>query len=108
MLYLVSEKGQRTIKVGYTGRTASKRISEYATHSTVTQFIDWMEGSEEDEKNWHDYMYAMGFSLVDPDRERSEWYYMPDYIDKRKLMKGGFEYLEATVSAHWHSVIENL
>lgn len=107
MLYLASEKGQRTIKVGWTERPAG-RMNDYAKCSTVTQFIDWMEGTQTDEREWHEYMDALGFEKVFPERERSEWYYMPDYIDKRKLMKDGFEYLTNVMDAFWRDALENL
>ena len=104
MLYLMSEKGQRTVKVGFTSNPA-KRINDYATHSTVAQFIDWKEGTKADEKNWHEFMDAMGMERVDPERERSEWFFLPDFIDKRKLMSEGFAFLE---KALWNNMMKNL
>ena len=107
MLYLVSEKGQRTMKVGHTDRSA-QRQTEYATHSTVAQFIDWVNGSKADEKNWQMTFDFFGFEKVFPEREKSEWYYMPDWINKKKLMSRGFDYLVEVLNEHYVELVENL
>lgn len=107
MLYLMSEKGQRTVKVGFTTNPA-KRMNDYLTHSTVAQFIDWKEGTREDERAWHDFLEGMGLEKVDPERERSEWFFLPDYIDKRQLLKSGFDFLEKALTDRWNAWLEEI
>ena len=48
------------------------------------------------------------FEKVFPEREKSEWYYMPDWIDKRKLMSKGFDYLVEVLNKHYVELVENL
>lgn len=107
MIYLVSEKGQRTVKVGYT-ENAAQRQTAYATHSTVAQFIDWAKGTKQDETDWRIAFDMYGFEKVDPEREKSEWYYLPEWVDKRKLLSKGFAYLGQAMLDHAESLIENL
>ena len=109
MLYLVSEKGQRTIKIGYTSRPTGRQ-DDYACHSTVTQFLDWREGTKKDEKIWHEYFEFVGFEKVFPDREKSEWYYLPNYINKAKMMKAdsAMDYILNEVEAYWKKRISEL
>ena len=93
MLYLISEKGQRTIKIGFTKHPA-QRINSYLTHSTVTQFVDWKNGGKIDEKKWHEKLSVYGFQKTDEERVLSEWFNLPADFNKRELLKDGFTYLE--------------
>jgi len=91
MIYLVSEKKQRTIKIGYTDNPA-KRISEYKTYNPSIQFISWKEGDKSEEKKWQFWLEFIGCEKAD-EEYNTEWYIMPNTIDKNKLRAEGFEYL---------------
>ena len=107
MLYLASEKGQRTVKIGFTSNPA-KRMNDYLTHSTVTQFIDWKEGTKEEEREWHATLEFLGFERVDPERERSEWFFLPAEISKKELLKDGFQCLEKFIDEKWNEFIKKI
>ena len=91
MLYLISQKGLKTFKVGYT-ESIKNRMKAYKTcMGSEPQWIEIIEGTEADEKKWHKDLEGWGFERIS---EKSEWFKLPKWLKKETLLKNGFKALE--------------
>ena len=89
MLYLISQKGLRSFKIGQTN-DIRKRFRVYRTCMGSTfEPIATMEGTKEDEKNWHFYMEYLKFEKLD---QSDEWYKIPRGIAKDEIRNAGFDF----------------
>lgn len=92
-VYMVTETNRRTVKVGFTTNLAQRK-NFYRTHSTVAVIIDTIEGTDADEKMFHQKLAEMGFKKVFPNIKKSEWFYIPKGMKKAELVHAGFEIFE--------------
>ncbi len=88
-VYMVTEKGLRTVKVGFTTDWA-KRRGNYHTHSTCARIIDIMDGTDTDEKMYQQKMLEMGFTKAFKYSPRNEWFRLPKGMKKSELEHLGF------------------
>lgn len=88
-VYMVTERGLRTVKIGFT-TNIEQRKTFYRTHSTCAMFIDTVEGTQQDEKNFQRMLAEMGFEKVFPHEAKSEWFKIPKGIKKSELVHAGF------------------
>lgn len=88
-VYMVTEKGLRTVKVGYTKNWAQRRKA-YRTHSTCARIIDVMDGSRDDEKMYQQKMLEMGFTKAFKYSPKNEWFRLPKDMKKSELEHLGF------------------
>lgn len=92
MVYMISMKGTRFVKVGYTNNL-EKRIAAYKTHNPLFQFIAAYDGTKKDEKAFHLMLIGKGCTPCEED-ERYEWMVMPDGVGKKELRELGFKWFE--------------
>ena len=91
MLYLISQKGLKTFKIGYT-ESINNRMKAYKTcMGSEPQWIEIIEGTKEDEKKWHQHLKDWNFEKVS---KNGEWFYLPKWLKKETLLKNGFKALE--------------
>lgn len=88
-VYMVTEKGLRTVKVGYT-KNWSQRRKAYRTHSTCARIVDVMEGTRKDEQRFQRKMLEMGFTKAFKYSPRNEWFKLPKDMKKSELEALGF------------------
>ena len=88
-VYMVTEKGLRTVKVGHTKNWAVRRKA-YRTHSTCAKIIDIMDGTKDDEKMYQQRMLEMGFTKAFKYSPRNEWFKLPKDMKKSELEHLGF------------------
>lgn len=91
MLYLISQKGLKTFKIGYTESFKARRRAYNTCMGSELQVIEIIEGTMADEKNWHLTLEAMGFQNVNG---KKEWYTLPKGLKKEKLLQNGFKAFE--------------
>lgn len=92
MLYLISVKNQRIIKIGYTNNWA-KRMNDYAGYNPFAYPIDTKEGGTKEEKNWHLALEYLGFKRITVNEIETEWFEIPKGVSKIEIRKNGFKYL---------------
>ena len=90
LVYMLTETGRRTLKVGFTTNMDLRKKS-YHTHNSGVLFIDVIEGTDEDEKQFHKELERMGFDRVFPLEKTSEWFKIPKGIKKAEIIHAGFE-----------------
>lgn len=101
VIYMITEKGQRTVKVGYTNNLA-KRLNNYRTHSTCFEVLDVKPGTREDEEYYQSWLEGLGFTKH-YDWGGAEWYDLPDGLPKATI-KDGFKAIENLI----HEVAKQL
>ena len=91
MLYLVSQRGVRSFKIGHTD-SLKNRMKAYKTcMGSEPQWIEIIEGTKADETKWHEDLVNWGFKRIS---EKSEWFYLPKWLKKETLLENGFKALE--------------
>ena len=89
MLYLISQKGLRSFKIGHT-TDIRRRMRAYRTcMGSTLEVIATMEGTEEEEANWHLYMEYLKFEKLE---QSDEWYKIPRGITKNEIKNEGFDF----------------
>lgn len=86
VVYMVTEKHERVLKIGYTSDLA-RRMCSYRTHSTSFLLIDAIPGTKKDESNFQKKLLDMGFTRYYDD-DSSEWFVLPDDMPKAEVYKG--------------------
>lgn len=88
-IYMVTEKGLRTVKVGYT-KNWTQRRKAYRTHSTCARIIDVKDGTRDDERACQQKMLEMGFTKAFKYSPKNEWFRLPKGMKKSELEHLGF------------------
>lgn len=88
-IYMVTERGLRTVKIGCT-KDWTKRRKAYRTHSTCVRIIDVKDGTRADEKRYQKMLLEMGFTKAFPNSPKSEWFRLPKEMKKSELEHLGF------------------
>ena len=91
MLYLISQKGSRTFKIGYTSNIRNRFRTYRTCMGSSFEIIATMEGTKTDEKDWHFFMEYLKFTKVE---DAKEWYKIPKGITKDEIRKTGFHFFE--------------
>ena len=91
MLYLISQKGSRTFKIGYTSNIRNRFRTYRTCMGSSFEVIATMEGTKTDEKDWHFFMEYLKFIKVE---DAKEWYKIPKGITKDEIRKTGFHFFE--------------
>ena len=89
MLYLISQKGSRTFKIGYTSNIRNRFRTYRTCMGSSFEVIATMEGTKTDEKDWHFFMEYLKFTNVE---DAKEWYKIPKGITKDEIRKTGFNF----------------
>ena len=89
MLYLISQKGSRTFKIGYTSNIRNRFRTYRTCMGSSFEVIATMEGTKTDEKDWHFFMEYLKFIKVE---DAKEWYKIPRGITKDEIRKTGFNF----------------
>ena len=89
MLYLISQKGSRTFKIGYTSNIRNRFRTYRTCMGSSFEVIATMEGTKTDEKDWHFFMEYLKFTKVE---DAKEWYKIPKGITKDEIRKTGFNF----------------
>lgn len=89
-VYMMTEKGHRTVKVGFT-TNINQRLANYATHSTMNELLDVMAGdmaleSELIERLEEDF----GFERKYNNGHKTDFFKVP--LEYRKAMLTGFNF----------------
>jgi hypothetical protein len=84
-LYMLIMKENRLLKVGFT-RNLNKRIKDYQTTNPIAEFIGIVNGTIQDEREYHDELEELGFTRI----EGTEFFEIPKNISTRQIMKKGF------------------
>lgn len=77
-------------KVGYTNRDIKERLKQYRTHNPYVKLIGTIDGTEEEEKEFHRKMenFDLFFQVG-----RTEWFEALDRTLIKGIENGGFNYL---------------
>ena len=89
MLYLISQRGSRTFKIGYTSNIRNRFRAYRTCMGSNFEVIATMEGTKTDEKDWHFFMEYLKFTKVE---NAKEWYKIPKGITKDEIRKTGFQF----------------
>ena len=92
MVYMITESGRRTLKIGFTENLKGREQS-YDTHNSGVLFIDVIDGTIEDETAWIHFIENMGWKRVkNKNGNLLEWFRIPKGVSKKALKAEGFSY----------------
>jgi len=86
VIYMMTEKYTRVVKVGY-AKNFADRLAQYRTHSASFEILDVRYGTKADEKMYQAMLEEMGF-IQHYDGAKTEWYDLPDTMPKATIRKG--------------------
>lgn len=86
VIYMMTEKYARVIKIGY-AKNLANRLAQYRTHSTSFEILDVRPGTKADESSYQEALVRMGF-IKHYDGDKTEWYDLPDTMPKATIRKG--------------------
>ena len=102
MLYLMMNKGDKTVKVGYAkrGRVEGRR-AEYKTHNPLAIMRSSCAGTKDLEKVCHQRLAEMGKRI-----SGTEWFVVDDWTFNHLFVRG-MGALGITTPIHFHEEFEN-